>query len=225
MIDGIGTNTNQSMGRSTHTSEAQQEKDQFLKLLTYQLKSQNPTDPYDTDQFSSQLAQFSELETMTEIRDLIQNQNDNFTTLGQVFTNSALPGMIGMNAKIDSDEFTYDGQTAVKLGYDLPSSCSEATLTINDSAGVAVRTIKLSELDLTSGEHNIMWDGTNDNGNTLAGDDYTFEVSAFKNSEKVSDINTFAYGKIDAVRFKTEGTVLVVGGIEIALNDVSDISN
>ncbi|MFP4368862.1 MAG: flagellar hook assembly protein FlgD, partial [Candidatus Kapaibacterium sp.] len=46
-------------------------KDEFLKLLTYQLKAQNPLKPYDNQEFASQLAQFSQLEQLTDIRGLL----------------------------------------------------------------------------------------------------------------------------------------------------------
>ena len=224
MVNGINTASGTASFGSTVQSSATQEKDQFLKLLTYQLKSQNPSDPYDTDQFSSQLAQFSELETMTEIRDLIQEQTDGFASLGQVFTNSALPGMIGMNAKVGSDAFQYDGTNAVKIGYNLPAHGTDGTLLIRDSAGVVVKKMDLTGLDVTVGNHDVMWDGTNDKGSALAPDDYTFEVRIANGDTAMSDVTTHSYGKIDSVRFKPEGTVLMIGGVEIALNDVSDIS-
>jgi flagellar basal-body rod modification protein FlgD len=224
MVNGINTANGTASFGSTIQSSAAEEKDQFLKLLTYQLKSQNPSDPYDTDQFSSQLAQFSELETMTEVRDLIKEQTDSFASLGQVFTNSALPGMIGMNAKVGSNQFQYDGKNAVKIGYELPTHGTDGTLLVKDSAGVTVKTIDLKGLDLTSGSHDIMWDGTNDKGSTLSPDDYSFEVRVANGETAMSGISTHSYGKIDAVRFKTEGTVLMIGGSEVALNDVSDIS-
>src|SRR5499426_1025630 len=36
--------------------------DQFLQLLTTQLKNQNPLDPLDTNQFTQQLVQFAQVE-------------------------------------------------------------------------------------------------------------------------------------------------------------------
>ncbi len=224
MVHGISTANGTASFGSRIQSSATEEKDRFLKLLTYQLKSQNPSDPYDTEQFSSQLAQFSELETMTEIRDLIQDQTDSFASLGQVFTNSALPGMIGMNAKVGTNQFQYDGANAVKIGYKLPTHGTDGTLLIKDSAGVTVKTIDLKGLDLTSGSHDIVWDGTNNSGSALSPDSYSFEVRVANGDSSMEGIATHSYGKIDAVRFKSEGTVLMIGGSEVALNDVSDIS-
>ena len=50
------------------TSQADQEQSQFLQLLVAQLKDQNPLDPMDGTQFVTQLAQFSSLEQLVNIR-------------------------------------------------------------------------------------------------------------------------------------------------------------
>ena len=50
------------------TNKAEQQKSQFLKLLVAQLKGQNPLDPKDGTEFVSQLAQFSSLEELINIR-------------------------------------------------------------------------------------------------------------------------------------------------------------
>jgi flagellar basal-body rod modification protein FlgD len=49
-------------------SKAEQQKNQFLQLLVAQLKGQNPLDPKDGTEFIQQLAQFSSLEELINIR-------------------------------------------------------------------------------------------------------------------------------------------------------------
>ena len=55
------------------TSKAQDQKSQFLKILVAQLKGQNPLDPQDGTEFVSQLAQFSSLEELINIRTAIES--------------------------------------------------------------------------------------------------------------------------------------------------------
>ena len=54
------------------TSAAQLQQSQFLKLLVAQLQGQNPLDPKDGTEFISQLAQFSSLEELINIRTILQ---------------------------------------------------------------------------------------------------------------------------------------------------------
>jgi len=46
-------------------------KDQFLRLLVAQMKSQDPLNPADSIQYVTQLAQFSELEQLIDIRNAV----------------------------------------------------------------------------------------------------------------------------------------------------------
>ncbi|TAL67290.1 MAG: hypothetical protein EPN82_15060 [Bacteroidetes bacterium] len=199
-------------------------KDQFLKLLTYQLKSQNPLKPYDNQEFASQLAQFSQLETLTDIRSLIEGQVNSNLLLTKTISNSALPGLLGKNAKAISNTATYDGNSSVKLGYKLDITAASGELQIKDSTGKVVRTIELSGSDLESGDHTINWDGKDGNGNQLASGQYTFSVTAKDKAGTSYNPDCYTYGVIEAVRFKSEGTMLVINGLEVPLENVTDIS-
>ena len=57
----------------TPKNTGQQQKSQFLTLLVAQLKGQNPLDPKDGTEFVSQLAQFSSLEELINIRTTLEN--------------------------------------------------------------------------------------------------------------------------------------------------------
>ena len=75
------------------TSKAEQQKSQFLKLLVAQLKGQNPLDPKDGTEFISQLAQFSSLEELINIRTALEGIQNTAataatTTTGNPFTRS-----------------------------------------------------------------------------------------------------------------------------------------
>ncbi len=199
-------------------------KDQFLKLLTFQLKSQNPLKPYDNQEFASQLAQFSQLETLTDIRSLLEGQVNSNLLLTQTISNSALPGLLGKHAKAISNSTHYDGNNAVQLGYKLDISAASGELTIKDSGGKVVRTIQLSGTDLESGDHKLNWDGKDDSGNTLAEGDYSFQVTAKDKAGKSYTPECYTYGLIEAVRFKAEGTMIVINGLEVPLGNILDIS-
>jgi len=57
---------------SSATDQAQKQQSEFLSLLVTQLKEQNPLDPTDGTQFVTQLAQFSSLNELVNIRATLQ---------------------------------------------------------------------------------------------------------------------------------------------------------
>ncbi len=199
-------------------------KDDFLKLLTFQMKNQNPLKPYDNQEFAAQLAQFSQLEQLTDIRSLLEEAGNVNKLLAETMTNSALPGMLGKTAKALTNEFTYDGNETVKLGYGVPATAKSGTIAIRNEAGFVVRTIELSGDTVKTGNHKIVWDGKDNDGNQLPIGRYRFEATLSEAGDSSYSADTYLEGKVEAVRFKGEGTMLVIGGSEVPLGRVLDIS-
>ena len=195
-----------------------------MNLLTLQLKSQNPLKPYDNQEFASQLAQFSQLEQLTDIKSLLEEQSTTYQNLSQTMENSALPGLLGKNSKAQWNSSAFDGENPVTLGYNLPSVCTDGEVIIKNENGTIVRSIDLSGLDLKNGEHKFDWDGKDNSGNLVDAGDYTFSVSACNSSGSTFTADTYMYGKIESVKFTSDGTKLVINGVEVPLAYVSDIS-
>jgi len=198
--------------------------DEFLRLLTYQLKSQNPLNPLDNKEFAAQLAQFSQLEQLTSIKSLMQQQVQSNLLLSQSISNSALPGLLGKTAKVITNKLYFDGEKPVGLGYNLPYDVFSGEVVIKDSAGNEINRFELYEFDLKKGQHDLTWNGQDAEGNNLPSGEYIFEVIVKDKNGIESKAETHSYGKIQTVRFKNEGTMLVVNNIEIPLENILDIS-
>lgn len=197
-------------------------KDEFLKLLTYQMKAQNPLKPQEGQEFASQLAQFSSLEQLTNINKSLESQLEGNKVLAASVTNANAPALIGKNVEAQTDYLAFDGVNPVKMAYELPQSASEAVIKIKTEAGATVRTIKLSGAGLKNGKHELQFDGKNDKGQTLSKDNYRIEVSAV-NGKSELESKTYVSGKVTGLRFKPEGAMLVVNGGEMPLADIVEI--
>jgi flagellar basal-body rod modification protein FlgD len=198
-------------------------KDDFLKLLITQLRYQDPLEPMKGTEFATQLAQFSSVEQLANIntnltQTLITNQ-----IMTQSIGNSLAATMIGKDVKASGNEFRFTGTGDVQLGYALPAAAASVSVGVYDNRGTLVRTITNGGTD--KGDSTVVWDGTNDQGQTVASGNYTFKVDAQDALKATLAATPFLYGTISAVRFTAGGTVFVVDGVEIPLSQILEILN
>jgi flagellar basal-body rod modification protein FlgD len=219
--------TKQNMGGSpvkTGKGNLDVSKDQFLRILTYQLKPQNPQKPFDTDDFATQLAQFSQLEHLIDIRAILEEQAKYPNIPNDNIVNSALPGMLGKNVKALSNIISFNGEDYITFCYTLNFTAVKAYIELRNSSHKIVNTINLFKNELNVGNHIIKQDVSDCNGNLLKYGRYTFQVNAFGENDLQIQAKHYLTGKIQAVNFKPEGTMLVINGVEIALENVVEIS-
>lgn len=200
-------------------------KDEFLKLLTYQMKAQNPLKPQDGTEFAAQLAQFSQLEQLTNISKLLENQSTASLLLAQTVTNSNAPSFIGKSVKATAEQINFDGTTPIDFGWEFDENQKSATVQIKTPAGAVIRTYEVSAADLRKGEHNLQWDGKNNNGESVGTGQYVVSVKATAGTGSAeTSIQPYISGKITSVKFRPTGSVAVINGSEISLSNILDVS-
>lgn len=198
-------------------------KDDFLKLLITQLRYQDPLEPMKGTEFAAQLAQFSSVEQLANINTNLTQTLATNQLMTQSIGNSLAATMIGKDVKASANQFQFTGTGEVRLGYTLPVSAAEVSVRVYDSAGALMRTITNAGTD--KGDSTVVWDGKNDQGQTVAKGKYTFKVNAEDASKAALTATPFLYGTISAVRFTAEGTMFVVDGVEIPLSQILELLN
>ena len=196
-------------------------KDDFLKLLTMQLKNQDPLNPMDGTQFASQLAQFSSVEQLSNINATLQQSIDANYLLSQSIGNGLAATFVGKDVRATGKTLHFDGTTPARLGYSLPSAADSVTVKIYDDSGNLVKT--LTDTGKSVGDNSLAWDGTNDQGQVLNAGKYTFTVEAKDGSGGTIVASSYIEGRVSGVRFKSDGTVFVVDGEEVKLSDILEI--
>jgi flagellar basal-body rod modification protein FlgD len=149
-------------------------KQDFLKLLVTQLENQNPMDPEDPAKFSSQLAQFSSLEQMTNVNENIKDMARSSDAINRMSSLS----MLGKEVVMEDNSFTL-GSDPVELGYELEDSANKVTLRVKDEAGSVVDEIQCD--GLSAGRHFVSWQGQN-----VPEGEYSFEVEVTRGEETTS---------------------------------------
>lgn len=191
-------------------------KEEFLKLLTAQLRNQDPLQPIQNEQFVAQLAQFSSLEQM-------QNMNDNLTNnilINQSVNNSLSTTLIGREVEARGDTFTLESGAKTNLGFSL-SGDATVKVEVLDSNGKVVATLKPG--DMKPGSQSVSWDGNGADGKPAASGDYTFRVTATDAKGNAVGSQTTVRGRVTGVKFMNGGTYLMVGSRTFSLADVTQI--
>ncbi|GBU23130.1 flagellar basal-body rod modification protein FlgD [Fibrobacteres bacterium R8-0-B4] len=203
-------------------------KDQFLHLLTIQLKYQDPLSPMDNTTFVSQLAQFRALETgentVNAIQELGRAYDENLAAQivsSQSIANSSAMSLIGHEARMRQTSVNYDGkaETSVPIKVHLGNS-DKGTVEIKDGDGNVVRTLSAAGKDAQNSV-TVYWDGMADTGERAKAGKYSLNVVG---SDKDSSLYTYVQEVVEGVRFTEEGAMIKIGGKEISIGEVLDVS-
>lgn len=217
-ISSSATTTTTTSSSSTSTSSLSSTYNMFLTVLCKQLQSQNPLDPMDTNQFTSQLVQYSSVEQQIKTNDNLSKMLDQFSAL----TSSNGVAYIGHTVQATGDTNTLTDGSAT-WSYNLGSAASDVTLTLTDSEG---KTVWTGSGDTASGQHTLNWDGKTTSGTQLAdGGNYTLSVSATDSAGASVATSTAIRGKVTGVDTSSGSTELTVGDVTVALDTVSLIAN
>lgn len=201
---------------STSASETQEAADRFLTLLVTQLRNQDPLNPLDNAQVTTQLAQISTVSGINKLNDTVAALAASFAA------NQYLQavGLVGHEVVVAGSQLALVDQTA-KFGVALAGPADKLTVTIKDAAGNVVRTLDLGAQQ--SGLQTFTWDGKNDAGGKAAPGQYTIEVKATAKGADVA-ADPLMIAKVTGVARTDTGAVLMLAGLgNVALTDVITI--
>jgi len=143
----------------------------FLTLLTAQLQNQDPLSPMDSNQFTQQLVQFSQVEQQIQT-------NDNLKTLISSYQNSSAGtalSYLGKDAILKSSDLSLSSGGQANWAYSFDKDPSEVTLSVEDSSGHIVYS---QDGEAASGNHLFSWNGQETGGSTAPAGVYSLVVTA-----------------------------------------------
>lgn len=194
---------------STATSASQFET--FLKMLTTQIKNQDPLNPMEGTEFAVQLATFSGVEQQVQTNVLLGQllQGASGGELGQ------LSGWIGREVRT-SVPVWYDG-TSLTLKIDEIAQADRVELVTLDGQGKVV-----SREDIGSGAGEVDWQGKRADGTPLPAGLYSFRIEAQQDGKVGATRNVEAYTKVTGVEVTPLGPKLILaGGASASVQDIS----
>ncbi|MBU3575918.1 flagellar hook assembly protein FlgD [Polynucleobacter sp. UK-Mo-2m-Kol15] len=192
--------------------------DQFMTMLVAQIKYQDPTNPMDSSQMTSQLAQISTVDGINQLNSSMAEMSKTLQS-GQTYQASSL---IGKSVLAPGKAFNLvNGDSAFAV--QLPTAASSVMVSIRNAAGQTVDSMNLGTQG--AGVIPLTWNGKDQTGKALPDGAYTLQVAANTGGKSVNGVG-LTYAKVNAVGNdpKSGATQLVLGnGTTTSLSSVVQI--
>lgn len=209
-----------AIGSRTSTTESTSAtadlENRFLTLLMTQIKNQDPLNPLDNAQVTSQLAQLNTVNGIEKLNTTLTQLLDGYNETQAM----QAAGIIGKNVMVAGNKLPLTSGAAYG-GLQLDSAADKVTVTIKNAAGKIVQTQELGAQ--SAGNMFFAWDGKDADGNTLADGNYTFSVAATASGKEVTT-KAMQIGTVSAVVRSSSGFLLDLGDFgDVAFKDVQQI--
>lgn len=222
---GSGTTINDLMStmnvKKGATDSVQADTDKFMTLLVTQLKNQDPLNPMDNAQMTSQLAQ---LQTVTGVNKL----NDTLESLKSSYQSSEAmqaTNLIGHGVLVEGNNINLTGGKSV-FGVELATAADSVKVVVSDPrTGKDVATIDLGAMEADATP--LAWDGSSDavDAAVLADGGYSFRIEASRGGQPLTDVKGLSLDSVASVSTNTKDGVKVnlAGKGAITLADIKQV--
>ncbi|MCK5912420.1 MAG: flagellar hook assembly protein FlgD [Desulfuromusa sp.] len=191
-------------------------KNDFLMLLVAQLENQDPMNPQDATEFTSQLAEFSSLEQLENVNKSLEG----LAAMSSEMERMSALGLIGQDVVAQTEQFHFSGDP-VQLGYRLETPADDVKLYVLSQTGSTLATISAQETN--PGEYFIDWDGLGDLGMPLESGDYSLVIRAVDKDDQLIQTDSLIKGRVEVVdmsgvtpRLETSAGVFAMNKVEKA---------
>lgn len=195
-------------GKKTNASKstADAAQDRFMTLLVTQMKNQDPLNPLDNAQVTSQLAQLSTVTGIDKLNETVKGLQSSYLS-SQQLQSAALIGhgvlTPGQSVKLAEGKAIF--------GVDITEPADNVKVTVYDSAKNPVHTVDLGAQDI--GMMPLTWDGMSDTGTQLSDGNYTVQVEATRGGKKLEGAQTLSFGVVGSVSTNAQGVKLNLNGM------------
>jgi len=216
------------------TDTVQAQTDKFMTLLVTQLQNQDPLNPMDNAQITSQLAQLSTVTGVNQLNTTLQSLMGSYQSsealqatsmIGHGVLTAGNGVMLTSSSGTGADGSTVTSNSAI-MGVDFATAADSVQLTVQDSGGTTIKTLNLGPQP--AGTLPVTWDGTTDAGGNAAPGKYTFTVNAVRGTTPLTDATALTFGTVASVSTNaTDGVKLNIPALGansfVKLADVKQI--
>ncbi|WP_434983836.1 flagellar hook assembly protein FlgD [Vreelandella zhaodongensis] len=192
------SNLNGSSGTQLKPSASDELRNSFLTLLITQLQNQDPLNPMENAEMTSQIAQINTVSGIEELNSTLKN------ITSQMDANQALQatGLIGQGVMVPGNKIMLeqDGEGkpyTTPFGIELAKPANTLNAVIVGQGGQVIKRYNLGSVE--AGVQSFQWDGKNDQGETVASGRYTVQLEALDAEGKALDSTALNYAVVNSV--------------------------
>jgi len=191
-------------------------KDDFLKLLVTQMKYQDPMNPMDSAQMTSQIAQLNTVEGINQLNATVTSLQASLMASQSMQSAS----LIGKTILADGNSISLLNGSA-NLSIRLEGAAESVVVDVMNASG---RIIKSTDLGANAaGIKSFTWDGSTNEGGTAPNGQYTFQVNAKKLNQAVA-VTPLTQATVSGVELTSAGPQLSLNnGTNIAMSTIRGV--
>lgn len=187
--------------KKAEVDSVQADTDKFMTLLVTQLKNQDPLNPLDNAQVTSQLAQLQTVTGVNKLNSTLESLKASYQSAEAMQATN----LIGHGVLVEGHKMQLSDGKAI-LGVELDSAADKVQVVItSNTTGKEVASIDLGAQE--AGVVPIAWDGVPDPTNldangkpvTLPNGTYTYKVVASRGGEEMKDVRTLSFDSVASV--------------------------
>lgn len=188
------------------TDSVQADTDKFMTLLVTQLKNQDPMNPLDNAQITSQLAQLSTVTGVNKLNTTLESLKASY----QSSESMAATNLINHGVLAKGNTVALTGGKGI-FGVNLTTPADTVTVDLKNDSGKVVHSISMKGVD--AGTLPLVWDGKDDDGKVLPDGQYTIAVSATSAGKALTDAIPLTFGTVASVSTGAAGVKMNVPSI------------
>lgn len=213
MINGVTSQGAEELTKSESSKQKLAEDlDQFMNLLVTQLQHQDPLDPMDPNEFTSQLVEFASVEQQIQANANLEQMLD----LQQTSLLGTVVGYIGKQVEVSGNDMPLENSSA-KANYTLDAKADSTTITVTDQTG---KSVFFTTGETDAGRHSFEWNGQDTLGFPMEDGIYTVTVSALDSEGNPIGVAHTVTGTVTGVSNNDGTAVLSLGEADYDVDDV-----
>lgn len=193
------------------------DQDKFMTLLLTQLKNQDPMNPLDNAQVTSQLAQLNTVTGINKMNETLASLKADY----QASSNLAATNLINHGVLTAGTNLQLvDGKSL--FGVELDTPADEVQVEIRASGGKVLQTVKMKNVE--AGVIPLAWDGKLEDGSTASNGNYSLAITATRGKDTLTDARTLQFGTVASISTGANGVKLNIPSVgQVTMDAVKQV--